>query len=264
MDGFSEIASLSDAALLVGLSTTRIAVAFLLLPIFSPDTVPAMVRNAIFMALGLLVVALQPAVQMTHWPAQQWLALFAKEAGLGFALGFGLASFLWAFSAAGQIVDTKVGVNAQLTDPLSGQQVSISGAFLGRMACYLFMASGGLSLFVGVLLESFRLWPLGQLNWLPKINGVLLFETHLSDLMALAFLLAAPVLVVMFAIDLMLGLVNSYAPQINLLSISSSLKALASSAILLLMLSTLVQGFSDAMKKALGATLPQLAQIISS
>ena len=263
MDGFSHIASLGDAALLVGLSTTRIAVAFLLLPIFSPDTVPAMVRNAIFMALGVLVVALQPAVQVVHWSTLQWMALFGKEAALGLALGFGLASFLWAFSAAGQIVDTKVGVNAQLTDPMSGQQVSVSGAFLGRMACYLFMVSGGFSLFVGVLLESFVLWPLGNLSLQPKIAGVLLFETHLSDLMALAFLLAAPVLVVMFAIDLVLGLVNSYAPQINLLSISASLKALASSAIWLLMLSTLVHGFPDAMKKALGAILPQLAKIIS-
>jgi type III secretion protein SpaR/YscT/HrcT len=263
MNDFSALAWLSDAALLVGLSTTRIAVAFLLLPIFSPDTVPAMVRNAIFMALGVLVVALQPVVDTTHWSALHWMTLFGKEAGLGLALGFGLAAFLWAFSAAGQIIDTKVGVNAQLTDPLSGQQVSISGAFLGRMACYLFMVSSGFSLFVGVLLESFALWPLGQLVLIPKLSGVVLFENHLNDLMSLAFLLAAPVLVVMFAIDLVLGLVNSYAPQINLLSISASLKALASSAVMLLMLSTLTHGFSDAMRKIVGAILPQLAAIIS-
>jgi type III secretion protein SpaR/YscT/HrcT len=265
MEGFAALGSLGDAALLVGLSSTRIAVAFLLLPVFSPDVVPAMVRNAIFMSLGMLALALQPVAHVDGWSTLQWLALFAKEALLGTALGFGLAAFLWAFTAAGQIVDTKVGAsNTQLTDPLSGQQASVSGALLGRLAGFMFMVGGGFTLFVGVLIESFRLWPLARMALAPKLGGVVLFELHLSSLMSLAFLMAAPALVVMFAVDLVLGLVNRYAPQLNLISVSASVKGLASTAVWLLMLGTLVQGFGDALKERIGGVLPSLARILGA
>lgn len=265
MDIFTGVDRLGDAALLVGLSTTRIAVAFALMPVFSQDTVPAMVRNAIFMSMGVLVLALQPVESPSHWTALHWMGLFAKEACLGLALGFGIAAFLWAFSAAGQIVDTKVGTaNAQITDPLSGQQVSTSGALLGRLAGFLFMIGGGFSLFVGTLLESFRAWPLGQLALIPKLAGVTIFEHHLGDLMSLAFLLASPVLVAMFAVDLVLGLVNRYAQQINLSAISASLKGLASTAVWMLMLATLVQGFSNALAQKIAAVLPVMERLLGT
>ena len=140
MDTLLSLGTLGDMALLVGLASTRVAVAFLLLPLFSPDTVPAMVRNAVFLALGVLSLALQPTVALGRLNAAQWLGLFGKEALLGLGLGFGLAAFLWAFEAAGAIIDTKVAVaNGQISDPMSGQQLSPTGALLGRLASFLFI-----------------------------------------------------------------------------------------------------------------------------
>ena len=263
MSLFDGAQSLADLALLAGLSATRMAVAFMVLPIFSQETVPALVRNAIFLSLGLLAMALQPAVSPLLWTTAQWMGLFAKEAWLGLCMGFGLASFLWAFSAAGQVVDTKVAVaNAQLTDPLSGQQVSISGIFLGRLMGYLFMVGGGFTYLVGTLIESFRLWPLAQLSLKPSMVGVRWFEAQWADLMTLTFLIAAPALVIMFAVDLVLGLINRFAPQLNVQSISSSIKGLASTAIWLLMLSTLVQGFTDEWMARIQHMLPALKTLV--
>jgi len=265
MEGFDAIESLGDAALLVGLSSTRIAVAFLLLPVFSPETVPALVRSAIFLALGVLTLALQPTVPVATFAASHWIGLFLKEAMLGLALGFGVGAFLWAFEAAGQIVDTKLSVaNAQLIDPMSGQQVSISGALLGRLAGFLFMFGGGMLLFVGTLIESFRAWPLARLSLVPRPGAVVAFEHHLADLMTLAFLIAAPALVVMFALDLALGLINRYAPQLNLLAISASLKGLAATAIWMLLLATLVQTFSDELAQRIAAVLPMLTRLFGT
>ena len=267
MEGLASLASLDslrELALLVALSSTRIAVAFLLLPVFALDTVPALVRNAVFLALGLLVVALQPALPVGGLGNTQWFALFIKEALLGLALGFGLAAFLWAFQAAGQIVDTKVALaNGQLMDPMSGQQVSVTAALLGRLAGFLFMFGGGFMLFIGALLESFRGWPIGALRLAPRVGAVLVFEQHLSDFMSLAFLIAAPALVVMFAVDLALGLVNRYAPQLNVIALSMSLKGLAATAIWLLVLGNLVQLFGDELARRIAALLPTLARIVA-
>lgn len=259
MDPLQSLTAFGEVALLAGLASTRVAVAFLLLPLFGPDAMPPLVRNAVFLALGLLSLALQPVLPVAGLGVLQWIALFGKEALLGLALGFPLAAFLWAFEAAGSIVDTKVAVaNGQISDAASGQQLTPTGLLLGRLASFLFMAGGGLLLFVGVLLESYRLWPLARLDLAPQWQAVRFFELQFADGMALALLLAAPALVVMFAVDLALGLVNRYAPQLNLIGISMSLKGLAATAIWILVLAQVVQAFGDELARRIAGILPAL------
>lgn len=258
MDLFTHVTSLNDACLLAGLAGTRIAVAFLLLPVFSNDTVPAMVRNALAVALGLLALALQPAGAPTAWNSWQWLTLFLREAWVGTVLGFGLGAFLWAFSMAGQVVDTHAGsTGVQLSDPQAGDQASVSAVLLNRLALFLFMCGGGFTYFVDLLLQSFRAWPIGSTALAPRIAGLGVFEAYLGDLVSRAFLLAAPVLVAMFAVDLVLGLVNRYAPQLNVSSIASSVKALAATALWMLVLAVVARSFNDAVLRHMGAILPR-------
>ena len=207
METFAAVNNVSELALLAALASVRFATAFVLLPLLAQETVPQLVRGAIFLAFGVITLALQPAVNVTGWSVSQWIGLFSKEAFIGLALGMLLAALLWAFDAAGEIIDGAIGLSqAQVTDPLSGRQTSLSGAFLGRLAVYLFMASGGLMLWIGVLMESFVLWPLAQPGLAPRPAGVTLFESAFAQFASLSFLLAAPTLVVMYAIDLALGL----------------------------------------------------------
>jgi len=258
---FASIDNIGELALLAALSSTRFAMAFLLLPILSPDTVPQMVRATLFLALGIITLTVQPAVNVTGFSVHDWLLFFGREAFLGLALGFLLAAILWAFNAAGEIVDGASGMGmAQVVDPLSGRQTSLSGAFLGRLAIFLFMASGGLMLWTGVLIESFGLWPLAQHNWGIRYEGVVLFETALAQFASVTFTLAAPALIVLYLIDLSLGLMNRYAPQMNLLSISSSLKGLAVALVWLALLGTLVH----TLLKRLADVLPTLLQQVAS
>ena len=49
MDPLSLFGPLGDTALLLGLSSTRVAVAFLLVPLFTAELIPALVRNAMFL-----------------------------------------------------------------------------------------------------------------------------------------------------------------------------------------------------------------------
>jgi type III secretion protein SpaR/YscT/HrcT len=262
-EAFASINNLSDLALLAALASTRFALAFLLLPILSPDTVPQLVRGAIFLAFGVITLAVQPMVTVSNWVISDWLMLFVKEAFLGLALGLLLAAVLWAFDAAGEVVDGASSMGqAQLTDPLSGRQTSVSGAFLGRLAIYIFMFSGGLMLWIGVLMQSFVLWPLTQQGLAIKHLGVTLFETAFSRFAGLLFMMAAPVLVVLYAIDLALGLMNRYAPQLNLMSISTSLKTLTAVLIWLVLLSTLVQTLLDNLAELLPGILQQVQALL--
>lgn len=239
---FEGLDSLFDNAILVAVSTTRVATTFLLMPLLSPQTVPAMVRNSIFLVFGLAVLTMQPQVAQMTLPTVQWILLFGKEALVGVVIGFFFATMLWAFEAAGQIIDTKVGATmAQVVDPLSGHQTSLNGEFLGRMANFVFMFSGGLLLLVGTILDSFVIWPIGSLTPVLTMSSLSLFEGEFTRLMTLAVLFASPVLVVLFVTDGALGLVNRYAPQLNVFSLSLSIKAWLATLIILIMMTGLVQ-----------------------
>lgn len=239
---FEGLDSLFDNAILVAVSTTRVATTFLLMPLLSPQTVPAMVRNSIFLVFGLAVLTMQPQVAQMTLPTVQWILLFGKEALVGVVIGFFFATMLWAFEAAGQIIDTKVGATmAQVVDPLSGHQTSLNGEFLGRLANFVFMFSGGLLLLVGTILDSFVIWPIGSLTPVLTMSSLSLFEGEFTRLMTLAALFASPVLVVLFVTDGALGLVNRYAPQLNVFSLSLSIKAWLATLIILIMMTGLVQ-----------------------
>jgi len=234
---------LSDTALLLGLSAMRVAVAFLLVPLFTAQLIPALVRNAMFLAIALLSLALQPTppgpITESGW---QLIGLFAKEAFIGAAIGFLFAGIMWAFEAAGQLIDAKVGTTqAQVHDPLSGQQVSLNGAFFGRLASYVFMAGGGFMVLVGTLLESYALWPVRTPMPTLAASGARLFESEFGRIMLLTLLVAAPALVLLYVVEGEHGLANRFAQQLNVFSLSQSLKAVTATWIVLVQTVTLVQ-----------------------
>jgi len=116
--------TLSSQVLLLALSATRIAVAFLLLPLFSNELIPALVRNSIFITLALIAIIVQPVVDVEALGTADWIALFAKEVFIGLVIGVFFGVYLWAFEAAGVLIDTQVGSSiAQIFDPLSGESV---------------------------------------------------------------------------------------------------------------------------------------------
>lgn len=237
-----ELGAWANELLLLGISTMRIALAFAMLPLFSTETIPATVRNSILIALGLVSLSLQPPIDFHDFKTFDWLAIFAKEALVGFIIGFFFGAVLWALEAAGQIVDAKVGATmAQVVDPLAGHQTSLNGAFLGRMANLVFIFSGGLALLVGVIIESYAVWPIAAT--FPRLApaGLELFEAEFGRLMVLATLLSAPILAVLFVIDLGLGLVNRFAQQLNVFQLSLSIKSFVATAMILLMLTGFIQ-----------------------
>ncbi|NML13364.1 type III secretion system export apparatus subunit SctT [Azohydromonas caseinilytica] len=264
MEALALFGSLSDTALLLGLSVTRVAVCFLLVPLFTAEVVPALVRNALFVAVALLGLVLQPSAAPVHMSASQWAALLAKEAFIGGAIGLLFAGVLWAFEIAGQLIDTKIGATqAQIADPLSGHQTTLNGAFFGRLAAWVFMSHGGFMLLVGALVESFNRWPVRQPLAGLALGGVRVFEGELGRIMLLALLVAAPALLLLYVIEGVLGLMNRFAQQLNVFSLAMSLKAVAATLIILAQLATLIQLLQDDLMARAGVVLEVVGRLVA-
>lgn len=264
MDALTIFGPLRDAALLLGLSSTRVAVAFLLVPLFTQEVIPSLVRNAIFLAIAMLSLLLQPSPGPLLLAGWGLVPLFMKEAFIGGALGFFFGGILWAFEAAGALIDTKAGTTqAQVQDPMSGQTTTLNGALFGRLAGFVFMAGGGFMLMVGTLLESYTLWPVRAPFPSLAQGGMRLFETEFGRIMALTLLVAAPALVLMYLIEGVLGLINRFAQQLNVFSLSQSLKTVAAIWIVWVQLASLVQLLQDDLLGRGGVALRSLRMLLS-
>lgn len=223
-----------DQLLLVAMASARFGAAFLMVPLFASETVPALVRNALIVTFGGIAFALQP-----HWTARDIgafarAAILLREAGIGVAIGFFFGTILWAMESAGQIIDAKVGSTiGQLVDPNGGMMTSLDGALLQRLSHMLFAAGGGIILLVGTIMESFAILPLGHGIADPGMATLPLFEQEFGRLVTLSLLFAAPVLVLLYIVDASLGLLNRFAQQLNVFSLALSIKSWAATALLL-------------------------------
>ncbi len=228
--------------LLVALASARFGFAFVLVPVFARDVIPPTVRNAIILTLGGVAFVMQPSVDPNGMGAIQWARMLLKEAAAGLVIGFFFGTLLWAIEAAGEIIDAKVGATiGQVLEPMGGNMTSLNGALLGRLANVIFCASGGLLLLVGTVIESYAIWPIAA-DW-PSLDmgSLAVFENEFGRLMMLAFLVSAPILMVLYVIDAGLGLLNRFAQQLNVFSLSLSLKSWAATLLLVMLIPVIAQ-----------------------
>jgi type III secretion protein T len=245
-DSLSGVAPWLGGLLLVGLSSARFAFAFLLVPIFSQQVMPATVRNSIIVTFGLVAYILQTQFLPTDLSAFEWFILFFREAAAGTIIGFFFGSIFWALSAAGEVIDAKTGATiGQLVDPFSGQQTSLTAILLGRFAQVIFVAVGGLTLLIGTIMESYVIWPmgLGGLRFDPA--SVALFEGEFGRMFLMTFLFSAPIIIILYVVDAGLGLLNRFAQQFNVFSLSMPIKSVAATFIIILCLPLFVRSITS-------------------
>lgn len=232
----------TQQALLVGAGSARFGFAFLMLPLFSSEQIPALVRNSLIVTFSLVTLTLPMRFEPQALSAIDWVLLLGREAAAGTVLGLFFGTFLWAMASAGEIIDSKSGATiAQIIDPVSGATQSLTATFLGRFAQVTFVTAGGLTLLVGTLMLSFAVWPMGPGGLTLEMSGVRLFEGELGRFFQIAFFVASPVLMVLFTIDLGMGLLNRFAPNFNVFMLSLSIKTTAAVFILILILPLLAQ-----------------------
>jgi type III secretion protein T len=244
-----------DQLLYIGLALTRLAAAFALMPVFGRALVPHLVRNSIFVSFALIVLALQPPEALMRPTPPLWIALFLRELFIGVSMGFLLGAVLWAFDAAGSIMDAKISgaASGEVVSPFSGEQTTLHGALLGQLALYIFVMFGGLSLFVSVLLESYVVWPLSASAPNFHMADSSIFEGRFERMMALAIGLAAPALVILTIVDSAMGLINRFAPQLNVFAASLSIKAWLTTFLILVFSAVIVRTILNEMVASAGA-----------
>jgi type III secretion protein T len=161
----------------------------------------------------------------------------AKEAFLGFMIGFFAAIPFWIVENVGNFIDNQRGATmGEVYSPLNGAQVSTFGMFFSQIASTLFFVGGAIFVFIGALYTSYSVWPVFSEGILMAKETPLVILGSFDDMLRTTVIISAPVIMVMFLATVGLGFVNRTAPQLNVFFLSMPIKSALGIAFLIIYL----------------------------
>jgi type III secretion protein T len=222
---------------LVALGMARLMPVFQIVPFLGGRHLTTMTRNSLAFALALFMepwlAARMPGGGMPAF--SEAVPILAKEVALGTLFGFISSLAFYAASGIGFLVDNQRGLSmAQMADPLSGEDTSPLGSLSLQTLIMVFIATGGLGLFFQALLTTYAFWPPFSFwpDWTASPLKLLLlgqFEWYVMTMITLA----APMLLVCFLVDFGMGLMNRFAPQLNVFFLAMPVKSGLATAVML-------------------------------
>ena len=216
---------------LVGLAFARMLSFLVVVPFFGGAAVPARVKVATATAFVIILypsleAGLPKGAPLGFGPAG-FIALLAKEALVGFTLGFVASLVFEAVQVSGRIIDFQRGSTmSEMFAPQLQTRVSELGQFKLQFAIILFLSIGAHHYFIEALLRSFEFvpatsFPRFQAGWSPSARAITIMT---GGVLSVGVQLAAPAMIALLLTDLFFGIINRVAPQINVFFLSLPVK----------------------------------------
>ncbi len=242
-----------------GLTIPRVIVAFSTIPAFSDAIIPARLRNGIVMILALFLLPLTyEQTRFIQLDLLTILIIIAKEATLGFLLGYAMSIPFWAVKASGFLIDMQRGaMSALFFSQTTGNMVSPLGNLLANLMTALLFASGGFLLLLESVYLSYQTWSIP--DFFPALDADVasFFLQQLDLLIYSALLIAGPFISIAILVDIGAGLIGRYLPQLNIFLLAMPIKSGVAFFILALYVIFIAQYIQSAFVK-LPAQLPIL------
>jgi flagellar biosynthesis protein FliR len=194
-------------------------------PFSNRQIVPRMALVGVAGGLGILAV---PQIAHTHIPTDTagLIGAVVLQIFTGAALGLSVLVLLSAITAAGSMVDLFGGLNLPpAVDPLSENQTPMIGQFYEQVGMVLLFVTNGELLLVRGFETSFGAAGL-TLSSSATASNVL--TADLATFFTATLEIAAPLIVVLFTVQISLAMLSKAAPQINVWILGFPIQALLS------------------------------------
>lgn len=225
----------------------RISAFFVVIPVFSSQSVPATFKIGLSFFVALVVFSSR-GTDIVIPQDLTYILLVAREALIGLLLGFiGYLMFM-TIQTAGSFIDIQIGFGiANVIDPMTGASAPIIGNFKYMIALLLFLSMNGHHYLLNAIVYSYNWVPLDNELFLKMIDGSLsdfLVRSFAQSFM-LAFQMSAPLVTALFLTDIGLAFLARTAPQYNVFVIGVPLKIIIGLALLLILMPGLAALFRN-------------------
>lgn len=239
--------------LVATLILARVVSMITMTPFFGSKAAPFEVKMGLSIGLTLVVYQFAFDAARAYGPIPispiPFLLLMLKEVFIGVTLGFVISKIFWAMEVAGRLIDTVRGASmAEVMVPQSGSRATPFGDMLYQLLIVFFMALGGHRWFIQYFALSFEKLPLNYAIQLSD-NAMVPFFEHIirltAELVMLGVLVAAPIVAATFISDVVFGILNRVAPQLNAYFMSMPVKAIAGVIMMFILLEPLAVRIED-------------------
>ena len=211
----------------------RITSFIVVVPGFSHKSVPGTVKVFLSLILSFLVYTRSPEIQVYEELLLFMLAV-VREVIIGLTMGFAAKLIFSAVEMAGQFIDFQVGYSmGAVYDPMSGVTSSYYGKLFYWMSIMVFFMLDFHHALIRSLMDSFSVAVPGAVGFGGlNLQGILYLFSYSFKI---AFSIAAPMVIVLLVIDIVMGLISRSVPQINVFMLGMPLKSLLGMVMFLLL-----------------------------
>lgn len=165
----------------------------------------------------------------------------------GALIGFIVNCIITAVESGGDMINMQQGVSsATIMDPTTSSQISIMGRLFSLFGLIIFLEIGGAYWTFNALIRSFEVFPVyGTFIPLDEIVNMPYLVKVTSNVLYIGLQIAGPVLLATLGQDIILGIISKTAPQVNVFTMSFLFKPCLGSAILIVVLPSLLNVIED-------------------
>jgi flagellar biosynthetic protein FliR len=242
-----------------GLYLVRTSAMVLTAPIFGSGTSISMHRVALIVALAFVLYSVSGGPLLSAPSPFEFGALAGREILIGVALGFVLQLAALAVRVGGELIGQEMGFSmASQVDPQTGINQPLIAQIQDGLFLVGFLAVDGHHWMVRALSRSFERAPVGQIGGTGQLSSAI--EALFTQMFTAGLVFAAPVLVLLFLVSLMIALLGRAVPQINLMDMGFTLRIIGA----LLAMYAFAPMTAPAMERLYSAVQTGLASVLGS
>ena len=209
-------------------------------PIFGRSSVPAMVKIGLSLGIAFNIAFGLTGTNITDYTTIDLLISMVREFAVGYSMGFVMQLFLAIFHIGGELMDLQMGFSmAQMYDPTTNSQVSVTGNFLTIMYVMMFFITNSHLTLMAIAAKSYSVVPVGLGGVSGKI-GVYIIELF-GYILVYAIQLSLPIVVTEILVEVAVGILMRVVPNINVFVVNMQLKLMVGMLVLLTIIPVLVQ-----------------------
>jgi flagellar biosynthetic protein FliR len=216
----------------------RITAFIFIAPFFGQTNVPQRVKVGLSVFLSIIIFNLNPGSVPEYDSVLDYGALVIMESIAGLLIGFSAYICNTIILFSGRIIDTDIGLSmAQVFDPSTNSQATITGYMYQYFLLLLMLASDMHIFLLNAIMDSFKVIPIGGLS--PKVTMYNTMIGFLKDYFIIGFRIVLPVFVVILLLNCAMGIMTKIASSIHMFSVGIQIKMLGGFLILFMTVSLL-------------------------
>lgn len=190
-----------------------------LLPLFNSRAIPGTAKISIGVILTLVIApTISSQFPQVSLDSAQGMLILAQQIAIGAAMGFSVRIVYSSIEMAGDLIGLQMGLGfAVFYSPNSNANLPVVAQIFGVYALLILLAMNGHLMIIDIMARTFELLPISEgMGQGINVAGLVKKSTLIFSY---GVLLALPLVVTLFIVNLSLGILTRAAPQLNLFAV---------------------------------------------